>query len=394
MHLWLIEPRDPVIFRDGRPFNASPGAQAATLPHPFPSTIAGAVRTRAGRTADGKFDPTRIQTLLAEAIYGPLLVELDETGAVKDWLFPVPADALLLQTDPPDPQTARLIPLTVLKALPGMATDLAGLSLVGTVRSEKGKPLAKSPTYWTRSQFEGWLSAPRRNDALDLSTTSSRGPAAESRIHVSIGADQTAEDGALFQTTGLCFTSLTQTPDDGTPPLADAKRLALALKTSAKLREGIDFLGGERRAVRWLAPEPGEALPTCPPQVRESIKSTKHCRLILLTPGLFQNGYLPDWIKTAVPDVRVKVKAMAGRRYQTVSGWDFDTQEPKPTRRLAPAGSVYFLELDGDENALERFIARIWMHNVSDDPQDQLDGFGLAVLGVWDGEPKEMEVEK
>ncbi|MFZ2521089.1 MAG: type III-B CRISPR module-associated Cmr3 family protein, partial [Anaerolineae bacterium] len=31
MKTWLIEPRDPLIFRDGRPFSASPGARAKTL---------------------------------------------------------------------------------------------------------------------------------------------------------------------------------------------------------------------------------------------------------------------------------------------------------------------------------------------------------------------------
>ncbi|HZQ09120.1 MAG TPA: type III-B CRISPR module-associated Cmr3 family protein, partial [Anaerolineae bacterium] len=56
MSVWLIEPRDPLIFRDGRPFNPTPGARAISLPFPYPSTLAGAVRTRVGQNENGVFD--------------------------------------------------------------------------------------------------------------------------------------------------------------------------------------------------------------------------------------------------------------------------------------------------------------------------------------------------
>ena len=66
MTVWLIEPRDPVIFRDGKPFNASPGAHAKTLSFPFPATAAGATRTRAGLDTSGRFDRARINDLLGQ----------------------------------------------------------------------------------------------------------------------------------------------------------------------------------------------------------------------------------------------------------------------------------------------------------------------------------------
>lgn len=412
MTLWLIEPRDPVIFRDGRPFNASPGARATTLAYPFPSTVAGATRTRAGRMADGQFDDSRIDKLKAEEMRGPLLVQLgpENLGAedlnpdkkIVDWLFPLPADALLLRPQDADSPTARLVPLTVLHTPAGAVTDLDGLGLVGTATAEKGKPLAKPPAFWHRHQFESWLLAPAINDTLDLINTSSWGPGSESRMHVSINFDdKTAEDGALFQTTGLRFTELPHNDDGGPPPLQEAKHLALALETTATLSAGIDFLGGERRAARWITPQAGSALPPCPDKVREAIKTAKHCRLILLTPALFTAGHLPTWIKHGVAGVHVEILAAAIHRYLTVSGWDYayvgpDKRRgrPKPTRRLTPAGSVYFLKLPEDETAIDRFIEKIWMHNVSDADQDRLDGFGLAALGVWDGAPKEMEMAK
>jgi len=75
-----------------------------------------------------------------------------------------------------------------------------------------------------------------------------------------------------------------------------------------------------------------------------------------------------------------------------VSGWDFENNRPKPTRRLAPAGTVLFFKLDGDDTAVGRWIDATWMHCVSDEEQDRRDGFGLAVLGVWDGKLQPMEV--
>lgn len=401
MTLWLIEPRDPVIFRDGRPFNNSPGARATTLPYPFPSTVSGAVRTRSGRMENGKFDSSQIEALQSQEMRGPLLVQLDSEKKIADWLFPVPADALLLRPKDTGSQTVQLVPLTVLDTPADTVTDMVGLKLVGTVSSVKGKPVAQPPAFWRQNQFESWLLAPMANKSLDLAGVSRWGPGTESRVHVSIGAHQTAEDGALFQTIGLRFTELQHNEDKGPPPLSETKQLALALETTATISAGIDFLGGERRTVHWIAPQPADSLPSCPIKVRETIKATRHCRLILLTPGLFAEGYLPSWIKDGVAGVQIEVVAAAVHRYLTVSGWDYAYVDenkrrgrPKPTRRLTPSGTVYFLKLPNDEAAIDRFIDSIWMQNVSDTKQDRLDGFGLAALGVWDGKPKEMEMDE
>ena len=55
MSIWIIEPHDPLIFRDGRPFGPTPGARAFSLPFPFPSTLAGVVRHQANLDGQGNF---------------------------------------------------------------------------------------------------------------------------------------------------------------------------------------------------------------------------------------------------------------------------------------------------------------------------------------------------
>src|SRR5258708_5539574 len=97
MTFWIIEPRDPLIVRDGRPFGPNPGARATTLPFPFPSTLVGALRHKAGLDPNGQFDKNQITTVLKQGMRGPLLVELDANDTINNWLLPAPADALLLE---------------------------------------------------------------------------------------------------------------------------------------------------------------------------------------------------------------------------------------------------------------------------------------------------------
>jgi CRISPR-associated protein Cmr3 len=121
----------------------------------------------------------------------------------------------------------------------------------------------------------------------------------------------------------------------------------------------------------------------CPKEIKSKID--KHCRLMLLTPAYFEDVF-------SNPNRSdFEVKAIACNRYQTVSGWDFENNQPKPTRRLLPAGSVLFVEIKSD---VEAFIQNTWMRCIGDNEQAKKDGFGLCVLGTWDGIPLDNGVMK
>lgn len=145
--------------------------------------------------------------------------------------------------------------------------------------------------------------------------------------------------------------------------------------------------------MTWRRSE--KTFPTCPATIKEAIKRTNSCRLILLTPACFQEGYYPTWLHTdhaKACGVTVEIKAIAMRRPQVVSGWDLTVSKPKSSRRLAPAGSVFFLSVKGTTDAaLEQWIEATWMQCISDHDQDRRDGFGLAVLGTWSGKPVMMQ---
>jgi CRISPR-associated protein Cmr3 len=393
MSIWLIDPHDPLIFRDGRPFDPTPGARAVSLPFPLPSVTAGAVRTRMFSHPDGGFygDPTKARKI---AVAGPLLVALGEQASVDEWFIPAPADALLLRAKPGDaPNSARLVQLCPLQREADELSDLpADLFPIGQIAYDPAKPHPEAPRFWRWDAFAQWLkqgavhSAPQ---SVALASLGIQGPLGETRMHVQIEAErQSAADGALFQTRGLAFVA----PDtDGS-----LRRLALAVATDGQLREGYAPLGGERRLVCWrTGPQHSlqAALP-CPDEVRQQIISSRACRLVLLTPAYFAAGFRPAYLRQTVHGVTPDLVGIAVGRAQVCSGWDLARKQPKASRRLVPAGTTLFLRLDCAEQAdLNAWIDAHWMGHVSDDETgsfaDSADwfrtaGFGLAALGAWD----------
>lgn len=389
MAYWLISPRDPLIFRNGKPFTASPGSRAETLPIPFPSTLAGAVRTMAGRDpTTGKFRESLINSLLLEEVHGPFFVELDGDDNVVDYLFPAPADALLIKIkeEPEKAELYDLKPLSVSNAW----VDLKNFKICGPLKAIQDKPFQPVPTFWKMEKFVNWLEKHEEEEKIVVSDIGICGLIEESRSHVSIETStQIAEDGALFQTTGLEFSLLVRNEGESYP-LSQVKRFGFLVNTDAEFNEGVYHLGGERRITRWKE-KPDLILPfgTCPESIKNQILNDGYCRLILVTPAYFKAGNVP----TNLLEFGVSIEAVVNKRYQSVSGWDYDKNSPKPSRRLTPAGSVYFLKLPEDKEKRTTFIDSVWLNAISDDDQFQRDGFGIALLGVWDGIDRQMIVE-
>lgn len=402
MPIWLIEPRDPLIVRDGKPFDNVPGARATTRPFPFPSTTAGATRTRTGLDVHGLFDTTQdLEALKKVAVRGPFLVELDERGAIKSdgWFAPAPADALLLNCAkdahghiPQD--KARRLQLLPRALPPGAKTDLdKNLFPVGLPfdNPDPGKPFGKAPSFWKWSAFLDWLQAPTGSE-VKIKNLGLRGLPSQARTHVRLEKEtQTAMEGAIFQTRGLEFTSAAESAG-GIRRWDSCRRLALALETSATLRPGFAPLAGERRLVTWH--QSSTPLPVCPAALREAVAHSGACRLLLLTPAYFEEedrGFMPRRLLKIHNGVTPHLRAVACGRPEVISGWDFQKGKPKPARRLVPAGSVYFLRLQGQPDAIEEWIDSYWLQSVCDTEQDCHDGFGLAAFGLWHDDLPEVE---
>lgn len=399
MTVWIIEPREPVIMRDGRPFNQQPGVMAATLPFPFPMTTAGAARSRAGSSKDGVFDVAeRDLPILKEIqVRGPLLAEFDRNTETWKLLVPAPGDALLLEGDKPL-HCQQLVPLCAGSQYSPFRLDTP-LAPVGPEIYEPEKPAKNPPAFWRWQKFHEWLLHPKQmcgpvtRDELGIQALPQ-----EERVHVAlVPGMMVAREGALFETRGLEFTSRSEDASKLTGKLAGARRLALWLDVEEhkeyRIEAGMDSLGGERRLVSWQTCKQSDlSVPTCPKELCEDIVQAGACRLILLTPAYFQNGYLPDVSQWESAGVKLQLCAALVGRPHVVSGWDIKQHGPKPTQRLAPAGSVFFLKFTNqpDATAIHAWIEQTWMKCLSEGKQNKSDGFGLAVLGSWDGKRKQM----
>lgn len=415
--VWIIEPRDALIVRDGRPFDTVPGARATSVSFPFPSTTTGGARTRANSTA-GVFDKERIGEVKTIGVRGPLLIELpsgDSDEAHLDamggeLMAPAPADALLMP-DAEDIQKARLKRLRPEPTREGALTDLQESEATGELQplslaepeSESAKPYGDAPRFWRWKYFEAWLTTP-----LDGTITPAHyghnGPDVETLTHVALQRETlTNKESALFQTRGLSFFRRVVEANSSTSTSPQYLRLGLSIAVDDPLPEGMSIspgvasLGGERRMMRWR--RGAKKWPACPEAIRQSILDRRACRIVLLTPAHFASGWRPAWLENvAEQGVSLTLCAAAVGRPQVVSGWDltackphphrpekFICGEPKPTRRLAPAGSVYFFSIDGADSpeAVEKWIDQTWMHCVSDAAIDRCDGFGVCALGVW-----------
>lgn len=403
MTIWLIEPRDPLVARDGRP--AQVGGHLTTLPFPFPSLLAGAVRTRLGASTDGQFllRGAALEELKGIAVDGPLLAAIedqedgDEKPAVADWLPPAPRDALLLADAGSPPTLHRLLPFSDTGAGRVDTLPAAGLLPVAPTRQPvTGKPPAAAPAFWRWQEFERWLAAPADRDEVDLAGMGVPHLPIERRSHLAIEAgERVGIDGMLFETAGLRFALPAEPLQSGAPaPRLAPRRLALSVRCAGEAVAGRPLalaaqlapLGGERRLARWYRADRG--WPALPAAVRSAVAATRRARLVLLTPALFGGGALPGWSGGPWPGggpVCATVRAACVPRPDVVSGWDLAAGRAKPTRRLAAAGSVYFVELaGGGTEELGQWCDAAWLACLSDAEQDRRDGFGLAAVGAWE----------
>jgi CRISPR-associated protein Cmr3 len=223
---------------------------------------------------------------------------------------------------------------------------------------------------WRSADLLRWLGGGALDRAIGVAE-----PPVERRTHVAIDpASGRARDGMLFSVAGRRLV----VDLDGAPAA-----IGLGLRTSVDLAEGVAAAGGERRLVRWRKAT-GTPLPGIPEAVRRSANAGA-VRVLLATPGIFAEGWRPRSLFGAPAGSRV-VAACAGRA-EVVSGWDLSTWpgRPKPTRRCAPAGSVYFLELGGTASERDTWARTTWLAPCSDAADARTDGFGAVLLGTWDG---------
>jgi CRISPR-associated protein Cmr3 len=376
---YLLEPKAPLIIRSGRPFDEQAGADAARFPPP--STLAGALRT-----AYADSQGLAYGAYLADiAVQGPLPVLLDLSGKPLQLLVPKPVDAHYCYQE----GQKSLLPARPTPLAKGLGCDLpvAGLLPVQLAPGAGGKA-APGPQWWAFTDLVAWRQAlalgighiPSWTQIVQHGWTP---PPDDIRTHVQISRQtQAAESGQLFQTAGLNFwqtaatSHVTQLPEQA---------VGIVAGIAADIQTDLITLGGERRlaAIRSLT----GLWPTTPVNHTAAMVQAGGFSLTLLTPALFAKGWRPGWLDEelcgelpGMPGLRVKLRAAALERWQPHSGWDLAKQQPRAGRKLIPAGATYWFEF---VSAAPEVMGELWLPTISDQLQDRLDGFGLALAMPW-----------
>ena len=378
----------PIISRSGRPFDDQAGPDGARVPPP--SSVAGCLRTawarQEGKDLGPKLVKHQVDELLGHEVRGPLLARPAPDGTLH-LLVPRPADALYFGAK----GAQRCVRAAPQPFEDGSGADLPDDLMPVQLREPPDGKETKGRAWWAWEH----LVAFREGADLSFKDLDEEGwspPAGERRTHVAIEAKTyAAKTGQLFQTEGLDFSPTEGLKDD---PESD---LRLLVRFDQPLGAAMAHLGGERRLAR-IEPRDASAWPKMPEDWLADIRTAGGLCLTLLTPGLFEGGYRPGWLKPGqdqnnlnrligsppgMDGLKLALRAAALGRWQPHSGWDLAAQMPRPGRKLVPAGAVYWFALIEPEAVRDEDLNALWLASLCDHQQDRRDGFGLALPAPW-----------
>jgi CRISPR-associated protein Cmr3 len=395
MSTLFIEPLD-VLFLRGSKLFGDPGSFGESLVPPWPSVAAGAIRSRMladdgvdlALFACGEVAHPALGTPANPGSFSVAALQLARrhgNGRVEMLIAP-PADLVVLEDEAGQAGVRSLSPVALsparLRAGEGETiTAREGLACSGPLpllpvlgESARSKPASG---YWlTEAGWKQYL-AGKEPEARELVTTEFLWKL-DHRVGVGLdAATRRAADGRLFSMQAVAFregVGFLAAVSGATPPQGGTVRL------------GGDGRAAALHAVGWSMPEPDYA----------AIAVTRRCRLVLTTPGLFADGWLPTGadasrkredgaVRFDLHGVRGWIVCAAVPRAEVVSGWDLANWEPKPAQRAAPAGSVWWLELDEGVSAdvLRKLAeAGLW-REPCEDPTRRAEGFNRIAIAAY-----------
>ncbi len=383
-----IVPRDGLFCKDGRGWFTSASGRGHSLDWPWPSTVLGAVRALWGNTQESKrhssfsasewIEETKSVELRKIIV---LRRHLGEPWSSNHRVWPVPTDAVWLEDEC---DVVFLKPGPTAISMLGRNDDAERESLWLPKLTSQSKPKA-SPRWWSEQYFIDWLcgeSLAANNHDNFFSTTR--------RVQSHVGIDPltlAAKEGVLYSHDVI---ETVERAKSGGLEWSIGAEVALLKEEpdSQESYEEFSTLGGDGRIVRFenLARETFEA----PQKLLEKFAAgSKGIRMILTTPGCFENGWIPDGFsksdghyKGKFPGLPIELVLRAAyvSRPVHISGWDMALCKPKPTSRMVPAGTVYFLERNDSKEFSEAEARAIWLNSVGERTNE---GFGLVVPGIW-----------
>ena len=169
-------------------------------------------------------------------------------------------------------------------------------------------------------------------------------------------------------------------------------RVEIAGGGSLVPESGFLRLGGDARAAAI------ETVPSNEDPLEVPVPGGDRFRMILVTPGLFPDGWLPpgtrleaNRILWSIGGLTAELEAASVSRHEVVSGWDLVAGGPKPAQRSVPAGSVTWWRWTGttggtgavDVAARRAALAPLVEHGLWPLLKDVLSDEDPAVRRLW-----------
>ena len=410
---FVIQPRSPLVFRSGELFGngAAPGA---SLGWPMPSTAAGAARAALADATDrvpavGKPETHAALRKIAEA--GPFLtawrINGDAIPTEIVWYAPKPADALYVKVPRRGITLRRLHPRSE-----DRTSDLPfSLVPVGEASADAPAKACEANPFWSWSSMLDWLNGEEQSDigTLDTGEQASPGPQRDSRAQLAIDPTRHVSiDGTLRQTTALGFGVR---PNGLSQKHVSAYAMGLGVRlqcdeaASEKLNGTVCRMGADAKTVRYkksIAPSAVDTKSALDSSL-QALKCGDVFRLILVTAGVFNAGWHPDWLHPSesnagpsmlrgdLPIIGTSVTLVAAAVEKSTwhSRWSMEHNHALASLRVVPAGTVYWFRFD--EQPPAHWHRTLWLRSICDDTQNKLDGCALAVLGTISNTEPEAE---
>jgi CRISPR-associated protein Cmr3 len=386
----FLQPLDVLYLRGNRLFGDSSATGEALVP-PWPSMAAGALRSQllaghgvdVGRFAQGKAD---LSGALLQSLGTPeqpgdfrvshfLLAKYENplgetpTPRLSDVYLPLPAD-VVVTADANGAQQARMLQP---QRLPNTIQTSAPCPQIPVLQTEK--PAKPEGGLWLNSAgMQAWLNGqPIGADAWVAGNALWK---IDSRLGIALVAQsRTTGDGQLYTVDAVALA-------ENVGFLAGVANADGLLPQCGVLRLGGDGRGAEQFKVDWRPLQPDW----------DTIQRTRRFRLLLTTPGLFEQGWLLPGVKLQngtyvwqTNGFSAQLVSASIARAETVSGWDIAVNHPKPALKAVSTGSVYWFDrFEGDVGTLEKLVEHGLFHlDGYPDEKRRAEGFNNIMIGVW-----------
>lgn len=383
----FITPLD-VLFLRGNKLFGDPGSHGESLVPPWPSAAAGALRSHMlayegidlAAFAKGHIGHPSLGTPTAPGSFALTAFTLARqlTDGTLQTLHALPADLVVTEKDNPPQSEAGKAKAHHIQSLRPQAPHAGLLSSSGFAQvpllAEAERRKAASGLWLSQQGWQRYLQGQLPNADQDL-IKSSELWAIDSRVGIGLNADsRSADDGKLFTTQAVAFK---------THVGFVASVRGATLPAQGTLRFGGDGRAASSQSVTYHEPQAD----------LQAIAAQGCCRIVLTTPGLFTQGWLPNgflsdgdghhWLD--LHGVCARLVCATVPRSETISGWGLANWQPKAALRSAPSGSVYWLDqIQATPEALGKLAENGFWSDACEDAHRRAEGFNRFAFAAYD----------